>query len=120
MAFFQHLFEHVGDENGDLFDIDPICCHHAGLGGCKEKHRLQLLPASQELATDLAKLLQNHFCFAEVVQTLFDFFQIVLGDIIHLGPLSRFADRKIVLGAMATVLGAAASGLSTTLVALDK
>jgi len=48
------------------------------------------------------------------------FFQIVLRNIVHLGPLSRFADRKVVLGTMAAALGAAASGLSTTLVALDE
>ena len=42
-----------------------------------------------------------------------------MGNIIHLGPLSWFADRKVVLGAMAAALGAAAPGLSAALVALD-
>jgi len=120
IAVFQRLFEHVGEENGDLFDIDLICCRHTGLGGCKQGHGLQLLPAPQELATDLAKLLQDRFCLAEIVQMLFDFFQIILRDIVHLGPLSRLADREVVLGAMATALGAAAPGFSTTLVAFDE
>ena len=51
---------------------------------------------------------------------LLHFFQIILRNIVHLGPLSRFADRKVVLGAMATALGTAAPRLSTTLVALDE
>jgi hypothetical protein len=36
LTAFQHLFEHIGKENGNLFDIDSIHCRHAGLGGCKE------------------------------------------------------------------------------------
>lgn len=48
------------------------------------------------------------------------FFQIMLRNIVHLGPLSRFADRKVELGAMAAALGAAASRLSAPLVALDE
>lgn len=59
LAVFQHLFEHIGKENGDLFDIDPERCCHAGLGGCREGHGLGLLPAPKEFAIDLAKLLQD-------------------------------------------------------------
>lgn len=51
---------------------------------------------------------------------LLHFFQKLLRDIVHLGPLARFADREVVLGAMAAALGASAPGLSTTLVALDE
>ena len=50
---------------------------------------------------------------------LFYLFQIIVRDIVHLGPLSRFADRKVVLGAMAAALGATAARFPTTLVALD-
>ena len=59
LIVFQYLFEHIGKENGDLFDIDSIHCHHVGLGGCKEGHGLKLLPAPQEFAIDLAKLFQD-------------------------------------------------------------
>ena len=59
LTVFQCLFEHIGKENGNLFDIESIHCRHIGLGGCKEGLGLKLLPAPQEFAIDLAKLLQN-------------------------------------------------------------
>jgi hypothetical protein len=59
LTAFQHLFEHIGKENGDVFDIDSERCCHAGLGGYREGRELGLLPASQEFAIDLAKLLQD-------------------------------------------------------------
>ena len=59
LSIFQYLFKHIGKENGDLFDIESIHCRHIGLGGCKEGLGLKLLPAPQEFAIDLAKLLQN-------------------------------------------------------------
>ena len=51
---------------------------------------------------------------------LLHLFQIIFRNIVHLGPLSRFADRKVVLGTMAAALGTAAPRLATTLVALDE
>jgi len=51
---------------------------------------------------------------------LLHFFQIPLRDIVHCGPLSRFADRQVILGPMAAAMGTAAPWLSTTLVALDE
>ena len=59
LTVFQYLFEHIGKENGDLFDIESIHCRHVGLGGCKEGLELELFPAPQEFAIDLAKLLQD-------------------------------------------------------------
>ena len=51
---------------------------------------------------------------------LFHFFQIILRNIVHLGPLSRFADRQIVFGAVPPALGATASRFAATLVTLDE
>jgi hypothetical protein len=59
LIVFQGLFEHIGKENGNLFDIESIHCRHIGLGGCKEGLGLKLLPAPQEFAIDLAKLFQD-------------------------------------------------------------
>ena len=51
---------------------------------------------------------------------LFHTFQILLRNIVHLGPLSRFADREVILGAVSSALGTSAPGLPTALVALDE
>jgi hypothetical protein len=59
LSVFQYLFEHIGKENGDLFDIDSTHWRHAGLGGCREGVWLEFLPSPQEFAIDLAKLFQD-------------------------------------------------------------
>lgn len=51
---------------------------------------------------------------------LFHTFQILLGNIVHLGPLARFADGEVILGTVSSSLRAPAAGLSTPLVALDE
>src|SRR6516225_2920013 len=53
-------------------------------------------------------------------QQLFGVAVIVLWYVIHLGAQARVAHREIVLGAVTRTVGALASGLAATFVALDK
>jgi hypothetical protein len=50
----------------------------------------------------------------------FYFFHVILRNVVHLGPVFRLADRKVVLGAVPSALGAVAPRLAATFVAFDE
>jgi hypothetical protein len=78
------------------------------------------LAPTQQLAVDLADLLQNLSGSLIVGEKLRDLLAGLLRHIIHLRPQAWITHGKIVLGPMPRTIGTFASRLATALVSLDK
>ena len=81
---------------------------------------LERLSSAQQLAIDLADLLQDLAGSMVVGQQLGGLGVRLLRHVIHLWPQARVAHRKIILGTMAWTVGAFASRLATAFVTLDE
>jgi hypothetical protein len=81
---------------------------------------LERLATAQQFAVDLADCLQDLAGSVIVGQELRCLRARLLWHVIHLRPQARVAHRQIILGAMARAVGAFASRLAASFVALDK
>jgi hypothetical protein len=109
--------EHVGEKQAAKFDIE-------GKRGCEKgmihADSSECIAPRQQFAIDGADLVQELPESLIVGQIFSGLAVIVLGNVIHLRPLSIATEGEIVLGAMTWAASAFAARLAARLVALDK
>ena len=102
---------HAGDYGARLCEIE------SGNGWV---HSVELLPPAQQLGVDCADLVEHLAQLVKVGKVLAHHCVAGIRHIIHLWPLACSADRQIVLGAMAPIVGAVAAWPAAALVSLDQ
>jgi hypothetical protein len=108
---------HVGEEQAAEFDIEwsqggEMIVTHADSSKC--------LAAGEQFAIDGTDLVQELTESLIVGQIFCGLAVRILGNVIHLRPLSVATDREVVLGAVAGTTSAFAARFATRFVALDE